>query len=80
MAAKSLGRLHDPGTIPALDRALADRAWSVRYNAAHALDELGGEGAAALRRALATQDVAFARDISRQMLEERHLAVAAESP
>jgi HEAT repeat protein len=80
MAAKSLGRLHDPGTIPALDRALADRAWSVRYNAAHALDELGGEGAGALRRALATQDDAFARDISRQMLEERHLAVAAESP
>lgn len=80
MAAKSLGRLHEPSTIPALDRVLADRAWWVRYNAAFALTEMGAEGAAALRRALATQEDPFARDISAQLLEERHLAIAAEAP
>lgn len=79
MAAKSLGRLGEPRVIPALDGALGDPAWWVRYNAAHALAELGGDGLDALQRALSTQSDPFARDISRQTLEERNLLLEATS-
>jgi HEAT repeat protein len=71
-AAKALGQLHERSAIVALDAALADPVWWVRYNAAQALAELGADGLDALRRAMTTQDDAFARDISRQMLEERN--------
>lgn len=79
MAAKSLGRLGETRVIPALDTVLGDPAWWVRYNAAHALAELGGDGLDALRRALSTQADPFARDISRQTLEERDLIPEAAS-
>jgi len=72
MAAKALGQLRQRSAIAALDAALADPVWWVRYNAAQALAELGADGLDALRRAMTTQDDAFARDISRQMLEERN--------
>jgi len=73
MAAKSLGRLGEARAIPALDGALSDPAWWVRYNAANALAGLGGDGLGALHRALATQADPFARDICRQTLEEHNL-------
>lgn len=79
MAAKSLGHLSATEAIPALDQVLSDPAWWVRYNAAQALARLGADGLGALRRALATHDDAFARDISRQMLEERSLPPAQEA-
>lgn len=79
MAAKALGKLREPHAIPALERALADPAWWVRCNAAEALAEFGDDGVAALKHALATQEDAFARDISRQLLEERNLVPALEA-
>lgn len=76
MAAKSLGKLREPGVIPALEHALTDPAWWVRCNAAEALAELGADGIATLKRVAATQADAFARDISRQLLQERNLVPA----
>jgi HEAT repeat protein len=71
MTAKSLGRLRDPRAIGALQLSLADPAWWVRYNAAQALHEIGAEGIALLQAASRDHPDRFARDISRQMLEER---------
>jgi HEAT repeat protein len=73
MSAKALGRLRDPHAIDALRLGLADPAWWVRYNAAQALHEIGGEGIAVLEAASREHPDRFARDISRQMLEERKL-------
>lgn len=71
MSAKSLGRLRDPRAIDDLQQSLADPAWWVRYNAAQALHEIGGDGIAVLQAASSAHPDRFARDISRQMLEER---------
>lgn len=79
MAAKALGQLREPQVIPALERALADPAWWVRCNAAEALVEFGTNGVAALKHAMATHEDGFARDISRQLLEERDLVPALEA-
>jgi len=74
-AAKSLGKLvpgaeQNAALLLALERALSDRAWWVRYNAAQALADLGACGLQSLQRASTTAVDPFARDISRQMLEE----------
>lgn len=79
MAAKSLGRLRAKDAIPALQHALTDAAWWVRCNAAEALAEMGADGVAMLKQTLATEADAFARDISRQLLEERNLMPALEA-
>lgn len=79
MAAKSLGKLRVPEAIPALERALTDPAWWVRCNAAEALAGLGADGVATLKHTVATGGDAFARDISRQMLEEHDLVPALEA-
>lgn len=71
MAAKALGQSGTPAAVAPLQSALSDAAWWVRFNAAQALASLGHDGLEALRHALATQDDAFARDISRQLLEAR---------
>lgn len=73
MAAKSLGQLAEPSTIPILERALTDPAWWVRFNTAQTLSELGAGGIEALQRTMSTQQDEFARDISRQLLEEHKL-------
>ncbi len=79
--AKSLGKLalgssRAEAVIPTLERALSDAAWWVRYNAAQALAQMGTSGLDTLQRALTMQTDPFARDISRQMLQERSLLPA----
>ncbi len=75
-AATSLGKLR-PGSaqgfaaIAALDSAMSDSVWWVRFNAANALAELGTIGMQALQRASTEHADAFARDMSREILEER---------
>ena len=83
--AKSLGKLalgnsRGDAVTPALERALSDSAWWVRYNAAQALAELGASGLNTLQRALTVQTDPFARDISRQMLQEHSLMHVAVHP
>ncbi|HXG27379.1 MAG TPA: HEAT repeat domain-containing protein [Nevskiales bacterium] len=69
-AAQALGRLGGRGAIPALVKALADPAWWVRFNAAESLYQAGDEGRAGLKAAVGGHSDGFARDISRQVLEE----------
>jgi len=70
MAAKALGRLRDVTAAEALHASLTDPAWWVRYNAAQALYDIGERGIALLHAASEHHADRFARDISRQMLEE----------
>ena len=70
MAAKALGHLRDGTAAEALHASLADPAWWVRHNAAQALYDIGERGIALLHAASAHHADRFARDISRQMLEE----------
>jgi HEAT repeat protein len=67
-AAKSLGHLSRREAIPDLAEVLADSAWWVRFNAAEALYRLGATST--LRETLANHGDRFARDISRQVLEQ----------
>lgn len=71
-AAASLGRLQDEAAVPRLAEGLGDVAWWVRFNAAQGLWRLGAAGREALRAALGAEDD-FAREISRQVLEEHGL-------
>ena len=75
-AVQSLGHIKDATAIPFIATALGDQAWWVRFNAAQALFELGGAGIAALKSAMAVNPDAFARDISRQIMEEHNLIAA----
>ncbi|MEO6138192.1 MAG: HEAT repeat domain-containing protein [Luteimonas sp.] len=70
MAAKALGRLRDAAAGDALHASLADPAWWVRYNAAQALYDIGERGIALLQASSKHNADRFARDISRQVLEE----------
>jgi len=69
-AAQALGRIGDAQAIPALARRLIDVAWWVRFNAADALFRLGYPGRERLLDALAVHQDKFARDISRQILQQ----------
>jgi HEAT repeat protein len=73
-AAQALGNLADRSVIPDLTEKLADPAWWVRFNAAEALYRLGA--AETLRAAMTRHDDRFARDISRQVLEEHNVVPA----
>jgi HEAT repeat protein len=70
-AARALGQLGQPTAVYELNQALADSAWWVRFNAASSLLRLGKEGRAALETNSTRHRDAFARDICRQVLEER---------
>lgn len=76
-AATALGAINDRDAIPALAAHLADPAWWVRFNAAQALYRL--KGLAQLQAAMSSHTDKFARDISRQVLEE-HTALARTLP
>ncbi|MGH8457732.1 MAG: HEAT repeat domain-containing protein [Nevskiales bacterium] len=78
--AQALGRLGNPAAMPALGKVLADQAWWVRFNAAESLYQLGHEGQAALRTAMVGHADGFARDISRQVLEEHGVIPVQEAP
>ena len=75
-AVQALGHIKDAMSIPFLSKALGDQAWWVRFNAAKALFELGSAGIDALKNAMAINPDAFARDISRQILEENRVIAA----
>ncbi|UXI66643.1 HEAT repeat domain-containing protein [Tahibacter amnicola] len=69
-AVQSLGKLADRTALPALAGRLGDSAWWVRFNAAQAVCLFGQEGADILTHTLRGHSDGFARDISRQVLEE----------
>jgi hypothetical protein len=69
-AAQALGLIGDARAVPTLATRLTDPAWWVRFNAAQALWQLGEAGRQCLHETLAAHEDRFARDISRQILEE----------
>ncbi|MEK6805668.1 MAG: HEAT repeat domain-containing protein [Pseudomonadota bacterium] len=69
-AAIALGTLRQTSAIPALAKALSDPAWWVRFNAAEALRVTDSQGLEILKDAMLNHTDAFARDISRQVLEQ----------
>jgi HEAT repeat protein len=66
----ALGRLQDHSSIPLLSESLGDPEWWVRYHAAGSLQRLGKQGLEALKQASSGHPDAFARDMSRQILEQ----------
>lgn len=67
-AARSLSRLGQWQTAPAVALLLGDRHWMVRREAGEALRNLGGPGILLLRRALGDPDP-FAQDMARHVLD-----------
>ncbi len=78
VAAKALGQVGTASSVAGLGDALTDSAWWVRCNAAQALYDIGGEGRAVLESAAHTHLDPFARDISRQTLQEQAVLAARE--
>lgn len=76
--AQALGRIGDAKVVPQLGQLLTDRAWWVRCNAAIALDGLGPSGRALLHDVARDGTDAFARDISREVLDHPPAAKRAE--
>ncbi len=76
VAMQALGRLSAERHIASLTSGLRDRSWWVRFSAAQALWQLGDAGRKALTAAMTGDADRFARDMSRQILEE-HGAIAA---
>lgn len=69
-AALALGKTGSDLAIAPLTKALADSAWWVRFNAANSLHALGKPGIKVLSSSSTSHTDKFARDISRQILEE----------
>jgi HEAT repeat protein len=69
-AAQALGRLKAERHLGKLTAALRDSSWWVRFSAAQALFTMGAPGREALTAAMTGSTDRFARDISRQILEE----------
>jgi len=67
---QSLGRMHAIKHITILADALRDSSWWVRFSAAQALWNLGDEGRRTLTEAMTGSPDRYARDMSRQILEE----------
>lgn len=79
-AVKSIGRLArsgDPQVTEALVRALSDKSWWVRYNTANTLMDMGERGAEILSQVTESSPDAFARDMSRQIIELHELETPA---
>lgn len=75
VAASALGRLGDEAAVPVLTRGLCDLVFWVRFNSADALYHVGPHGRLALEEADSAED-AFAKAISRQVLDEHRLPPA----
>jgi HEAT repeat protein len=73
---QSLGRLHSAHHVGLLEEAMRDNSWWVRFSAAQALWELGAPGRKALTETMTGGADKFAREISRQILEEHGSAAA----
>ena len=67
---QSLGKLHGTRHIKLMEEGMRDTSWWVRFSAAQALWELGGPGHETLHRAVDGSPDRFARDMSRQILQE----------
>jgi len=70
VVAQSLGRMRSVRHIDILTAALRDTSWWVRFSAAQALWNLGDQGRRALTEAMTGSPDRYARDMSRQILEE----------
>jgi HEAT repeat protein len=67
---QSLGRMRSERHATILADALRDSSWWVRFSAAQALWSLGDKGRRALTEAMTGSPDRYARDMSRQILEE----------
>ena len=72
---RTLGQLEATQHLEALTTGLRDESWWVRFSAAQALWQLGRPGREALTTAMTRSPDRYARDMSRQILEE-HGALA----
>jgi len=70
VAMQAMGRLQAERYLAKLTAALRDNSWWVRFSAAQALWELGETGRRALKDAMSGDSDRYARDMSRQVLEE----------
>lgn len=76
---QALGKLKAERHLGKLTDALRDASWWVRFSAAQALWELGAPGKTALTAAMTGDKDRFARDMSRQILEEHGALGAREA-
>jgi hypothetical protein len=76
---QSLGKLHATRHIGLIEEAMRDSSWWVRFSAAQALWALGGPGREALNTTMTASTDRFARDMSRQVLEEHGLGTLKEA-
>jgi len=79
-AVQALGRLQGERHLGKLTEALRDQSWWVRFSAAQALWELGAPGRAVLTAAVGGDTDRYARDMSRQVLEEHGALTPGEVP
>lgn len=75
---QALAKLEAREAIPAFRKALGDEAWWVRFSAGSALYAMGDSGIDALRETMSTSTDRYARDMSRQILEEKRISEARE--
>jgi len=78
VALQALGRLGGTRHLETIAAGLRDESWWVRFSAAQALWQLGQPGREALTAAMTRSPDRYARDMSRQTLEE-HGALAASA-
>lgn len=78
-AVQALGKLNGTGHQALLVRSLSDDTWWVRYSAATVLHSMGAPGLEALRETMQHSTDRFARDISRQILEEQRVSETREA-
>jgi HEAT repeat protein len=70
----AFGKLGADNHIPELLEGLSDPEWWVRYNSAKSLYQLGSNGIKALQNAAINHVDAYARDMSRQILQQHGLS------
>lgn len=80
VSVQALGRLQAVERIPLLVRALGDPSWWVRFSSAQALYALGEPGLRALQKSMTEHADRYARDMSRQILQEHRLLETKPSP